>query len=66
MVECGFVEEQEFERVAAEATARMTGGNWSFKRVVCIYNSNYCTMCGDCADEDLDAEANSNYYRECF
>jgi iron only hydrogenase large subunit-like protein len=66
MVECNWIDETEFERVAAEATARMTGGDWSFKREICIYETNYCTGCMRCADEDLISEANSNYIREAF
>lgn len=66
MVECNWIDEKEFERVASEATARMTGGDWSFKREICIYETNYCTGCMRCADEDLVAEANSNYMKAVF
>lgn len=66
MVECNWIDEKEFQRVASEATARMTGGDWSFKREICIYENVYCNRCGECADEDLISEANSNYIREAF
>jgi 2-iminoacetate synthase ThiH len=66
MVECNWIDEKEFERVASEATARMTGGDWSFKREICIYESNWCVNCGRCADEDLISEANSNYMKAVF
>jgi hypothetical protein len=65
-MECGFIDEMELNRVLSESTARATGGNWSFKRVVCIYETNYCTECGRCKDEDLDAEANSTYMKEAI
>jgi iron only hydrogenase large subunit-like protein len=66
MSEVGFIDETEFKRVAAEATARMTKGDWSFKRAICIYETNYCTGCMRCADEDLISEANSNYMKAVF
>lgn len=66
MVEYGYINDMEFERVAAEATARMTKGDWTFKRPTCIYNPNLCTGCGECADEDLEAEARSNYWKGAF
>lgn len=54
MTECGFIDESEFERVTSEAIARATGGNWSLKRLMCIYSlHSFCDGCGDCADEDL-------------
>jgi hypothetical protein len=66
MVECGYINDMEFKRVASEATARMKGGDWSFKRAICIYETNYCTGCMRCADEDLEAEARSNYMKAVF
>jgi hypothetical protein len=50
MTECGFIDESEFEKVAAEATAHMKGTEP--ERLMCIYTiHSFCNGCGDCADD---------------
>lgn len=49
MTEAKWLEEKEFEEIAAEATQRMKN---QAERVVCVKDSNYCTSCGRCQNEE--------------